>query len=90
MNDRVLDVKGAENEPGVKVITYSRNDSEDDNQLWYEDRFGCIRSKMGDWAIDTNGQSFAAVYAVWPVSYCRLQNCHREAVLLDSYDEASE
>merc|ERR1711976_368189 len=55
MNDRVVDIKGEEDAAGVKVMTYEQNDSMTDNQLWYEDRYGCIRSKMGDWAIDTHG-----------------------------------
>merc|ERR1712170_198142 len=53
MNGRVLDVKGNDASPGTKVITYTRNDGLTDNQLWYEDRYGCIRSKLSDLAIDT-------------------------------------
>merc|ERR1711976_542771 len=53
MNDRVLDIKGDQAEPGAKVIMYTKNEGISDNQLWYEDRYGVIRSKLNDCAIDT-------------------------------------
>merc|ERR1711976_87087 len=53
MNERVLDIKGDQVEPGAKVITYTKNEGITDNQIWYEDRYGVIRSKLNDCAIDT-------------------------------------
>jgi len=52
MDGKVLDVRDADMNPGAKVICWGRHDSEQDNQLWYEDKYGNIRSKMNDFVID--------------------------------------
>lgn len=44
----VLDVERGSREPGTKVITYHQKGGNPDNQLWFEDRFGNIRSKLDD------------------------------------------
>ena len=58
LNDLVLDVSEASDEPGAKVITWER--SEDDNQLWYLDSTtGTIRSKQTDFCLDIDGENVA-------------------------------
>merc|ERR1711976_512064 len=52
MNDKVLDIKANDDSPGTEVIMWERKEGLSDNQLWYEDRYGCLRSKMSDLAID--------------------------------------
>jgi len=51
----VLDVRGAENRAGAQVILYADKGDLADNQLWYEDEHGVIRSKMNGFAIDASG-----------------------------------
>jgi len=53
MDGKVIDVRDADQNPGAKTITWNRHDSEQDNQLWYEDKYGNIRSKMNDFVIDS-------------------------------------
>ena len=55
MNGKVMDVEGADTEAGTKVIMYDKNDSAPDNQLWYEDKYGVIHSKLNDFALDFEG-----------------------------------
>ena len=52
----MIDVRDADSAPGAKTITWGRHDSEQDNQLWYEDKYGNIRSKMNDFVIDNTGK----------------------------------
>jgi len=57
MNGFVLDVSGESHDPGAPVITYPKKDSDNDNQLWYEDHLtGTIRSKMHHLCLDINGR----------------------------------
>jgi len=47
MNGKVLDIEGASSQSGAKVLMYDQKDpSGADNQLWFEDRYGNIRSKL--------------------------------------------
>jgi len=58
-NDTVLDVQGASEEPGAKVITWERTEAE--NQLWYIDSTtGTIRSKQTDYCLDVEGENTTA------------------------------
>ena len=57
MNDKVLDIKGEEAGEGGVVITYTQNEDESDNQLWYEGRHGFIRSKLNNYLFDSSGES---------------------------------
>ena len=52
----VLDIRGADRKPGAKVILYSDKGDLADNQLWYEDERGVIRSKMHGFAMDASGE----------------------------------
>lgn len=53
---QVLDIQGADPKPGAKVIIYGNKGDLADNQLWYEDQIGIIRSKMNDFVIDASGK----------------------------------
>jgi len=53
MHGKVADIRGADPTPGGKVISYEQVDGMADNQLWYEDRYGVIRSKLNDFAMDS-------------------------------------
>jgi hypothetical protein len=54
VDGKVMDVRDADMNPGAKVITWGRHDQEQDNQLWYEDKYGTIRCKMNDFVIDNS------------------------------------
>ena len=41
--------------PWLQVICWQDKGNMADNQLWYEDEEGIIRSKLTDFAIDTTG-----------------------------------
>ena len=56
LSPRVLDIEGGDSSEGTNVITYGKNDDQPDNQLWYEDGNGCIRSKLNDFCIDSRGE----------------------------------
>ena len=49
-----------EGEVGSRVIIYEKKDQfhrdGNDNQLWYEDKYGIIHSKIKDMVIDTSGK----------------------------------
>lgn len=59
MNKKVLDIAGASKNPGTAVVMWSRpsGDQKPDNQLWYEDQTGVIRSKLHNFALDASGGS---------------------------------
>jgi len=49
MNGKVLDIEGGSKHSGAKVVMYDQKDVRSaDNQLWFEDRYGNIRSKLND------------------------------------------
>ena len=49
MNGKVLDIEGGSTQPGSKVVMYDQKVAKDgDNQLWFEDRYGNIRSKLNE------------------------------------------
>jgi Ricin-type beta-trefoil lectin domain-like len=53
----VLDIAGGSREAGTRVITYHQKGGHPDNQLWFEDRFGNIRSKLDDdLVLDASGR----------------------------------
>lgn len=51
MNGKALDIEGGNASAGANVITWDHHGN--DNQQWYEDRFGFIRSKLNGYAIST-------------------------------------
>ena len=56
MNGDVLDITEGKDEPGMNIITWGKKKKEFENQLWYEDKQGILRSKLGDFAIDDSGE----------------------------------
>lgn len=58
LNNKVMDVSGADPNPGSKVVMWERHDTPNDNQLWYEDRNGIIRNKMADLVLDASRGDF--------------------------------
>lgn len=54
LNGLVLDVEGANEDPGAKVITYHSNGQK--NQKWYLDDKGYIRSRINGFAMDDGGK----------------------------------
>ena len=52
MHSKVLDVRGDNRSPGAEVIVYDAWHVPRDNQLWYEDQRGIIRSQLNDFALD--------------------------------------
>jgi len=49
MHGKVLDIEGGSTQPGAKVVMYDQKEpSGADNQLWFEDRYGNIRSKLNE------------------------------------------
>jgi len=52
MHGKVMDVEGGSTNPGTKVIMYDQNSDAPDNQLFYEDKYGAIHSKLNDFALD--------------------------------------
>jgi len=58
LNGKVLDVQGAQGQPGAKVIMWPQKARRADNQLWFEDRFGNIRTKLNEsLVLDSRGGS---------------------------------
>ena len=62
----VLDVRGADSKPGAKVILFADKGDLADNQLWYEDDRGVVRSKMNGFAIDSSGNLVATLWRSQP------------------------
>lgn len=52
MNGKVLDVKNNDPNPGAKVIMYDRKAELENNQLWYEDENGVLRSKLNGFVME--------------------------------------
>jgi len=56
MNGKVLDVNGSNKAAGTPVVMWGKpsGDQKLDNQLWYEDQTGVIRSKLNNFALDAS------------------------------------
>ena len=52
MSGQCLDVWKASTDEGAKIVTWPQKDEVEDNQLWYEDEYGYIRSKLSNMVID--------------------------------------
>ena len=68
MHGKVLDIEGGSNQGGARVVMYDQKDPAGaDNQLWFEDRYGNIRSKLNVHLIlDASGKR-AACFSVIPI-----------------------
>ena len=58
MHGKVLDVNGSNKAAGTPVVVWNKpsGDQKVDNQLWYEDQTGVIRSKLNNFALDASGE----------------------------------
>ena len=54
MHGKVLDVRGENRFAGAQVVVYTAWPEPRDNQLWYEDTQGVIRSRLNDFALDSS------------------------------------
>lgn len=52
LNQKVMDVDGADADSGTHVIMYEQNDGHTDNQLWFTTGNQFIRSKLNGFALD--------------------------------------
>ncbi len=57
MNGKVLDIQGAKANTGTPVVTWPRKNPPANNQLWYLDQDGIIKSKLNNLAFKNNGRS---------------------------------
>lgn len=48
MNGKVLDVSGGKKDEGTKVVMWDKHTPASQNQLWYLDQYGYIRSQLTD------------------------------------------
>jgi len=64
MNGKVADVAGASKQAGAKVVMWDQKEASiADNQLWFEDRYGNIRSKLNEHLIlDASGKLPASFF----------------------------
>ena len=57
MHHKVLDIEGGSSTPGARVIVWPKKGGGDrQNQLWYFDENGIIRSALNDFALTAEGQ----------------------------------
>ncbi len=56
MHGRVVDVDRGARDAGTKVCMWKRRDEDNENQLFWEDKYGNIRSKLNDMVLDTTGE----------------------------------
>jgi hypothetical protein len=92
LNGKVLDIEGASTSPGAKVVMYQQKDrSSADNQLWFEDSNGNIRSKLNEkLVLDASGGTVhTGKYeeghnqAFWCIQGNKIVNRHNATEVLD-------
>ena len=71
MNGKVVDVDQGNAQPGASLIMWPMHRPPRDNQLFYFDSFGAIRSKMNDFAFDSSGKTFQIECLVHATQYKR-------------------
>ena len=67
-NGKAVDIAGDSEEPGTEIITYDKKKKKKgsvDNQLWFEDRRGVIRSKLGPGGFAMDSSGVALIYVLW-------------------------
>jgi hypothetical protein len=91
LNGKVLDIERGSKSPGTKVIMYQQKGGHHDNQLWFEDRFGNIRSKLDhnlvldatDGTLRVNKFEDGHKRRFWAVQGDRIVNVHNHQEVLD-------
>ena len=70
----MLEVASSDDLPGAKVIMYPCKDQLNDNQLWYEDMRGIIRSKLNGFALTAQAKpaAMAAIGGIFKGKYSPL------------------
>ncbi|ESO02116.1 hypothetical protein HELRODRAFT_188580, partial [Helobdella robusta] len=84
MTNKVLDIRGESASVGAQIIVYAQKESFDDNQLWYEDQYGILHSKMHDFIINALDNNIV-MYPYnkntrrqkWLINGSYIQNQHR-------------
>ena len=54
MHGKVMDIKKQKTEPGTKAVMWEKQEEPVDNQLWYENKYGVIASKLTDFVLDSS------------------------------------
>ncbi len=68
MHGRVVDVDRGGTDAGTKVCMWKQKEEENENQLFWEDKYGNIRSKLNDMVLDTTGEIIIWVFVPGPVA----------------------
>jgi len=56
LNQMTLDINGGNRSPGAHIIVWHNKRDHSQNQLWYLDHAGVLRSALNDFAPQSNGQ----------------------------------
>jgi len=88
--DKVLDISGQNKNPGAAVILWPKK-GRADNQLWFEDTYGNIRSKLNDKLVldGTSGELKTGDYAegrprlYWAIDGSKIASVHNPNDVLD-------
>ncbi len=57
MHGKVVDVEKGSRNAGAKVCMWKKREQDNDNQIFWEDKYGNIRSKLNNMVLDTTGKS---------------------------------
>lgn len=85
VNGLVLDVQGGNPAPGTPVVLWKQKETDNSNQLWFEDSVtGTIRSKLNEYCLDVDGSQVVLkpyqpgnVNQLWERSAEFIRNCHQ-------------
>jgi len=91
LSGKVLDVEGGNARPGARIIVWGQKGGQADNQLWFEDMYGNIRSKLNDAVVldGTSGTLHLGSYdanvprTYWAVHDNRIVNVFNQSECLD-------
>jgi hypothetical protein len=91
LNGKVLDIERGSKSPGTRVIMYQQKGGHPDNQLWFEDRFGNIRSKLdddlvldaSDGTLKVSRYEEGASRKFWAIQGDRIVNVYNHGEVLD-------
>lgn len=90
MHGKVLDVYAACCDDGARVCIWEKKEVPEDNQLWYEDKHGYLRSKLSHMVLDAAGDEICmktrdtgSDRQRWVLSDGKIVNADRPEELLD-------
>jgi len=94
MHGKVIDVDDGCPDPGTKVIMYGKKDDLEDNQIFYQDKYGIIHSKLNDFSLDSSDGKFRlnpydpeCPGMQWTYSGGTIRNKLEHEKVADIYDE---